>query len=543
LREHGLDEILVDAEPMRFDIQYVVYDEGVIEKSSEEDMAWAPIVSLLQAVPHLEDLIYDCQSQFPPSLLSTLHEQHPQCRLHHLTFKFRTLLRGFPYPYEMELATSPSLHRLRLIAGWRDTDGDDDFNREAVMELAAGLAPNLKDITILNLNNITPARLRGRPRELWHGLPGYTSKAVGSLTSLSLKGYSSLESPTLLHKWARHTDFACLKQLTLGECYQADRYSLSGETMKWVAENCSFPQLRALSVFLTRNDVWHEKPQYTENAISFFQTFTSLEDLSIHGPVDIQIMNAILSHHGQSLKKLNLHISEEGIHYYGGGRERREIPMDITKDQILQIQAQCPILEHLTIPIKRNQSLPSETELYKCFSQMQNLRYLFLILDCSNWRVTRDTTYTPHFNEEDQTPLEPDLPVKRGNLKETIINCAVDEALARSIWKTISQEKSGRRLQQLRLWTKGASQYGTSRSYIIPYILQPLSRSWLIERGPREDREDVLVKELGRRFRESRVKRAWRYDARVSQIFRTIWPCKEGSEDWIDGWSSFPLCV
>jgi hypothetical protein len=129
----------------------VVYGDPVIERFSEEDMAWAPVVSLLQAIPHLKDLIYDCQSQFPPSLLKILHEQHPQCRLHHLTFRFRTLLWGVPYPYEMKLVTSPSLCRVKVACGRRDTDGNDDFNLGAMMELATGLAPNLKEVTVLGL--------------------------------------------------------------------------------------------------------------------------------------------------------------------------------------------------------------------------------------------------------------------------------------------------------------------------------------------------------------------------------------------------------
>jgi hypothetical protein len=85
-----------------------VYDERVMERSSEEDVAWAPLFNLL------EDLIFDWRSQFAPSLLRRIHEQHPQCRLHHLTFKFRTLLWSVPNSYEMDLATSPSLYTVKV---------------------------------------------------------------------------------------------------------------------------------------------------------------------------------------------------------------------------------------------------------------------------------------------------------------------------------------------------------------------------------------------------------------------------------------------
>lgn len=131
---------------------YTVYDESVIERSSEEDLAWAPLVNLLEEDKiSLEDIVFDCRSQFPPSLLGILHERHPRCRLHYLTVKFRTLLSDVPNPYEMELATSSSLYAVKVACSQRDSEGDDDFNQEAIMELVTELAPNLNEVTVLNL--------------------------------------------------------------------------------------------------------------------------------------------------------------------------------------------------------------------------------------------------------------------------------------------------------------------------------------------------------------------------------------------------------
>lgn len=108
----------------------------------------------------------------------------------------------------MELATSLSLYRVKLACAPRDTDGDDDFNLEAMIELTTGLVPNL-EVIILNLfpgRPLSSVRRRGS----WQGLPGFTGGEVGSLTSLSLKGVSRLNSPIMLQNWARYTDFACL---------------------------------------------------------------------------------------------------------------------------------------------------------------------------------------------------------------------------------------------------------------------------------------------------------------------------------------------
>ena len=74
-------------------------------------------------------------------------------------------------------------------------------------------------------------------------------------------------------------------------------------------------------------------------------------------------------------------------------------------------------------------------------------------------------------------------------------------------------------------------------------ILKNLSRSWLIERDPRDDRNDFTVKELGKHARRSkdRLTEPELAKSATGQIFRTIWPRKEGSKDWRDNWSSFPL--
>jgi hypothetical protein len=539
----GLAEILVDEEPMDFFREYIVYDEGVIVRSSEEDMAWAPIVSLLQTAPNLRDLIYNCQSQFPPSLLSILHQWHPRCRLHHLTFRFRTLLWGVPYPYEMELATSPSLHRLKVTCAYQDSEGDFDYNLDAAMELAAGLAPNLKEVTILDLYPYLASRQRRSRKPPWQGLPGSTDLGTGSLTSLSLLGYSNLRSPDELQNWAKHTNFDYLQHLVLRGPYHERPCGLSGETMDWIARNHSFRNLKALSVNFTRDDIFNERPQYIEHAISFFRACASLEELSITGPMEPQIIDAVLIHHGSTLKRLSLYPCED-MQVISNGRDRRELPMDFTKDRILQIQAHCPVLEELAIPVMRNKSSASETEVYKCFSKMKSLRSLFITLDCANWRIGRDLTYDAQFDGEDQeSAWDHNNYIKKGNVREALINSAVDEALARSIYEMISQNKTGRQLERLKLWTKNAGVFG-STSYAVDTVARSISRSWLIERLPRDDREEIIVKELAQLAREKHERESWGgLDDVVQEIYHSIWPRKDDSESWRDDWSSFPLAA
>ncbi|KAH8719379.1 hypothetical protein GQ44DRAFT_741901 [Phaeosphaeriaceae sp. PMI808] len=535
LKQSGLSEILAQEELMDYSRDYVVYDEGVIKESSKEDIAWTPIVSLLKVTTSLRDLIYNCQTQFPPILLKALYQQHyPLCRLHHLTFHFRTLLWGTPYPYEMELATSPSLHRLKATCTYQDSDGDFDYNMDAIMELAAGLAPNLQHVTALSLYPNLPSSQRSMRKPAWQGLPGFTSGAKGSLKSLYLKGSSALHSTDLLQRWAKHTDFTQLEHLVLGGSHTEYFCALSGETMDWIAQHYSFPNLKTLEVYLTRDDVFNARPNYTQHAVSFFYAINPLEKLTINGAMDSQILEAVLNYHGSTLHKLSINPIED-LQVITNGRQRSEIPLEFTPSRIQQIAIHCPHLSDLSLPIIRNASRASETACYKALAQIKPLRALFLTLECTNYRINRDPTYNPQYEGEDNqlTYCTVDR-LKRGTVKQTLINSAVDETLARSISTLISTHKRGRQLESLKLWTHGAGQFATTFYGSIDTFVRNLSRSWLIERVPgHEVEEDVSVRELARLERESReIGLRGRDDGEVEKIFWEIWPEKQGKEDW-----------
>jgi hypothetical protein len=115
------------------------------------------------------------------------------------------------------------------------------------------------------------------------------------------------------------------------------------------------------------------------------------------------------------------------------------------------------------------------------------------------------------------------------------------------------------------MWTYGGGHFGDG-SNGIGNVVNNLSRSWLIERVPRDDGDIINIRELGQRAREARdqqltdqYEKHAQYCRRVHydiiepediaensdevQIFRLIWPRREESEDWRKDWSSLPLRV
>jgi hypothetical protein len=338
--------------------------------------------------------------------------------------------------------------------------------------------------------------------------------------------------------------------------------------MEWIAQNCSFPQLKTLRIRMLRDDQDAERPNYANNAITFLRAFEPLDQLSVSGPLEPKILDAILDQHGPTLTKLTLRPSEQEF-TPGNHRVRQDIPMTFTKEHILQIHTQCPALQELAISVKRTKSDTLEAEMYKSFGQMARLKSLFLTLDCSDWRVTRDADSRddPSFDAFDRESCKFLGFLKKGCLRETLMNCAVDETLVRSIWETICKSKVGRELESLKVWTMGGGHWGTSlNNGGIPPVVNHLSRSWLVERVCRDDGDVINVRELGRRVREARdqeqtdgYRRRAEYlrtekdimmeprdvaeDSEIMQVFRRIWPRKEGSVDWREDWSSLPLQV
>ncbi|CAH0054485.1 unnamed protein product [Clonostachys solani] len=555
VREPRINNILPNKEPIPSGFYYI-HDE-FWDPSSDEDTAWAPVIDLVKGLPSLAKIVYNCPNHFPPGLLDTLHQNHAQCKIHHLTFRLQTLLQ---HPtHGMSLATSPCLHSVKLLDSWRDSEDTDDFSRGAIMQLVAGLAPNLKEVQFVRFRPNLSNRSRLQ-RGYWAGLPGFIPGKIGSLTSLSLLGCADLSSSALIQGWSKHTDFSSLHHLALGG--EKGGWGLNGvnsEVMEWITHNCSFPQLKTLEIVLAY-DRRVTRSHYCESAASLLGAFDPLCELSVTGPLEVDIFDAILHQHGRTLKKLSLHSLEKVRP--GDESPRREMPMVFTKVHITQIQAYCPALEELAITVKRTQSNAVEAELYRTLAKLERLRSLFLILDCSDLRPFRDSPCDAAFDEDDRkTWLYKNI--KRGHLRLALMNCAVDEPLARSIWETICHDKVITPLESLKLWTTGVGEFGNGQDVMAGFTAN-MSRSWLVERLPRDDREVINIRELGQYTREALDQSRKEWETRWNKgepteseeeseedqhrfatfgVFRRIWPRKEGSSDWREDWSSLPLQV
>ena len=501
---------------------------------------WMLVAELVVALPHLADVTFSCPSPFPACILEALHGKDPLPRLSLQTFKFRTPRRDAVSPDEMALATSPCLHSITvqyLVWGSRLVD----YNRDAVMRMVAGMAPNLREIRISS-----SGRGPGQSPDLhafatsnfhtWQGFPGVSDADMepGRLTSLTIVAPMRLE---LLQVWTERTDFTLLRTLHL-------ETSLKMESLQWLGENCRLPSLRelGLKVFQPLDRPYQE----LVDAVAFFLTgVPPLETLALSGVVETQLLDLALLKQGDSLHQLTL--GPFTPFERPSGRLHR--PKVITGHAIQRVGEACPKLRDLTVYMCRSKSDSTEAATYRAFGQMVTLKRLSLHLNCSNYGDGDSP-----FDEFGRKPFHgKDDTILNGHVQDVFLNCAMDEPLARSIWTIICRHKTGAPLQSLRLEPFGGRALGPKSVYRdrLIYIVSNLSRAYLLERindygGEGQDNVSLSdLKEKARKETDERGRAHGEDDSPLTmatmRVFRSIWPEKEGSVDWRDDWSSLAL--
>lgn len=532
---------------------------------------WIPIIDLLRALPHLQDLVFNCYNQFPPSVFAALRDRHPACRLHLVKFRFRSLRDEVTDAHELALATSPLLHSLGVRYVYRDTKALDDYNSEAAMRVVRGLAPNLKKVKMMHCRAVYSRLLHFSselPRKPWGGFRDRNGRIPedpipAALDSLSLAG-GNTTTANHFQTWHRFASLASLKYLNLAS-------GVDAEALQWAALNASFPSLTELEISFTIRQ--EENPAYklSECAAAFFSSLPPLEILRLSGLFDSEIFSDIVRIQGGSLRKLSLTPSEPENWPTYGARYR----LTIIKSHILQLQQCCPLLEALTLPVRRQKGNAAEVETYRALGQMGRLTTLSLALDCSIGssrpgvpRIDEAPTVDEFTWQEHPGKPDPYGNVRRECVRFALLNSAVDETLARSIWDCINASKVGRPLLLLKIRTVGGTSLGNgigNHQTALEGIVGHIGRAFLLERSIRDDDDGsgVSLVELNKSAREARDEqfrklaeeyqqpwgRQWEYPdeppppGTVFDVFRELWPRKEGSLDWRDDWSSLPLQV
>lgn len=113
---------------------------------------WATLVHFLKRCSALQDLLWGCVELVPLSVLDYINQKvFPKVRLHIENFRLNGIYQppGVTIglnPQELKVATSPCLHSLKMRYTNLDESGFVNYNEQAVIDMVAGAAPNLRKI-------------------------------------------------------------------------------------------------------------------------------------------------------------------------------------------------------------------------------------------------------------------------------------------------------------------------------------------------------------------------------------------------------------
>lgn len=520
-------------------------------EEQERNKGWLPLARFLEQLPYLRDLIYACTHQIPICILKSLHQYHPNSRLHVHTFKLRSLCHAKSHPQDIDpnefaLVTSPCLYAIVVSYAGYDSNGWVDYNEEAVLQMVATMSPRLKYIHMwYSRAAASPALYNAfqTPRPPWQGFfvdqPDDSSSldwSNGRLQDLILDG-GDTTNLSKLTAWSDRTKFSLLHSLDLKNDIRLEAL----QTLTQMAEDGELKSLRTLALSL--RCTWHGEQNHMDDAAGLLlQALHPLQKLSLNGFVANSTFTSILHCHGETLRKLQ---------FIPVRRHDTNIkPYIISHRCVQELSEQCPNLREVELLISRTRGDEQEASIYRALTTLQQVEQISLYLDCSQLTKLSEDNFWRNDN-----------PQALPRMRENLANSAIDKPLALAIFRAISTTPSNTaRLQQLTLRPVGGENFGRTgvMDLDFSYIVRWVARSWICTRVPAAaaaaatgddgSSEGIIAKETGKQNRmiyQESMKQKGITDL-SKPLWTDLWPPpaekKEGpGDDWWNEWRSFPL--
>jgi hypothetical protein len=511
-----------------------------------DDKQWQKLVWLLEKFPALREMTWGCDEQIPSCILKHLHQNLPQCRLHMRNFCLRSLHQP-PHipiqisPHEVELITSPCLYSIAMKYDYMNTSGCADYNEEAILDMAAGLAPNLRKISLFwESSGSSPWYVAGLrvPRQQWRRdfIPPLAAGTAqhAALQFLELIASDSIEA---LKSWNRTIDFSLLQSLKV-------HYCLGSTDLRWLTSNCRFRSLHTLLVnpSLDAEETMDELADATE---SFILSLPPLRNLKITGEYQQRTVDVAINHSGEVLRKLHLPLFDDHL----PSPPEPSSPGFANPDFLYTIQQRCLVIEDLSLCMLRSQGDHREVAIYRGLGSIPTLRKIHLAIYCSqsflwdrnDWRGTMkrfDNSTT--LSEQD----------KLDAMANALMDLAIDDTLARSIFRATSAAKLpyATPLERLNLRVNALDAQGNfSFSSSLIDLLQYVGRSLICTGTLRDDHpHECLLEEydledkLDREEMEDKGELVDLIGVKFASALQRVWP-NISRDNWKNEWHSFPL--
>lgn len=506
------------------------------------DEEWEPVVRLVEQLTGLSDLFWACRERLPLSLLRVLQGKVKPCRLHHYNFCPRRDFQGSLTSYDRILITSPCLYSL----------GSLNF----------GITPS----TLKLIRRLQPPGLRRT--HFWWAFAEVQAQ------------FHNTENPKSIPREFIEVDgayfdipFAVIYNETSGDFSSMRGLKLNVPLApQGLPAPIDFPLLDTLTFTCALSaPSAPTPPQYWDEVTILLHDLPELTTLQIkRWNRAISFLPSL----SPNLRKLDLST------WVGSGNAA------LRDDHIHQLAEACPNLQHLTLEVRRSRGNSVEVARYRSLGRIPRLQELYICLDVplpghiqmnpdGSATTSRDTAIEPWFDEQDAKYLPwPFEGYREGHIRDVLINSAIDESLARSIFEVIDRAKptsspggvSPLSLERLELRVRGGVELPyhpyAADSTALRRLLDALTREWRVERDVRDDSRGVLhavnlaqdvTKRVSRLAQSYRVgeDETWEslippYEsARTRQywfgLWRRTWPIERESLSWWEDWASRPL--
>lgn len=546
------------------------------------------LTDFLSRATGLQDLVWTCP-RIPPRIVELLTTQLPRCRLHLHRFQLESLWvprEKIPQPISDEdwaLVTSPNLYtvvtRLRIF----DRSGHVCYLEPAVKAMIGGVTPNLRHVSLERGLVKDSPRLReavrlGAPR--WpgfHPIPSpHEDRQVAhhrdaSPREVGKSGRGALRSLIFRHsatdeemlRYGELTDLTTLRHLTPKK--------IGGHVppLPTLASQARAGEFRNLTSFCLRD--MDEAGSGLSSLNELLENIGRLQHLCLSGFVGNDSFDIILRRHGKTLR--SLHLDSYG-HFPENNEHKPSELLKMSAADVQHMAESCPNLTEIEIPVSRSQGDAREVSVYRALSRLRHLKRAWLHL---YYWVGPDENASDDIDEEGGLYLSSrdrdDVTLLR--LKDAIVDCAVDETLARSIFDTINGGANTHitstttatgplSFRWLRLDVRRREgRFGTLGlgSDDFDGLIELFMREWVVERRnePHEDASNAasspqiasriniteLNPERAREAADEWRNEKWQHDSRQNfkTVFEELWHPDTSKPEWWNDWRSFPLQV
>lgn len=509
---------------------------------TEDPEFWVPLSRFINQIPGLQDLVWALGSHMPRPVLSAVTTTGCRLHMHHFSLESLIQFGDNPQPIdpdEYALATSSSLFSIvAQVTGTKGYKGELDYNEEALMQMVAGMAPNLAYLcmtTIQEGQSGMPDEICRLKRPKWSGFfcdgvaEANQQYVRGSLQSLVCADYV----PGGIAKWTHFTDFTKLRCLIIP--YTPEE----GVALTEIATRGDFQFLETLKL----SPLEDETPNAQKVLQQLLESVNPLQRLLLDGYFTTETLNIVLRRHGATLRTLSMHpYLDEGI-----DRDPPTLLVAFSKAIVEQLVAKCPNLEQIKMPIARTEGDDEEAGIYRALSRLPRLKDAVLMLgfwigpDEDYWDEEKYGLYPPDSDEiYEAEQIPPD------ELRIAFRNCAIDSILALSIFNMIA---TGNSLRYLKIHTFRKTTRYSPDNQEFAELLRWFNRPWVCKR---DDAATVTVKELNEKTTiscgedwerasknyQSKGYRDPNQDVFVD-VFKSVWPPK--TTEWWNDWESLPL--